>query len=230
MAVVPMKTLSLLFLVPVLGGCAELRSEYAPATGEPLRVHDRTVQREGVEQVETGHTENSKGETIATSYENQTVHWTEREVYPLQGRQRIDDESFYRIAHDDDAVRKYDDYHHGGISKNVLGWILMPLGLGVMGGSTGTWIYGDGMKDASGALTKDGATWQTASYVGLGIGAALAVLGFTLVSTGRQQAAAPDVRLIDDPARMKRDAMIYDRALMNTGTFQQPGWRRMYAR
>ena len=125
---------TLLLLLPSIVGCAELRSEFMPATGEPLRIHDRTVTRTGVEQVETGHTENSRGETTSTSYANQVVHWSEREYYALQGGARLDDESFYRITNDQDAVARYDAYHHGGVKKNVLGWILMTVGLGVTGG------------------------------------------------------------------------------------------------
>ena len=216
--------------VPLVSGCAELRSEFLPATGEPLRVHDVTVNRTGVEQVETGHTENSKGETTSTSYENQTVHWQEREWWALQGGARLDDESAYRITHDEDAVRRYDDYHRGGVRKNVLGWILLPFGIGLAGGGAGAWFYGSSMKDTSGKLTQDGNTWTTAGYVGLGVGAGLAIIAGTLIMLGKKEAAATDVRLIDDPARMKADAARYDRALMSTGTLAPPPWQRLYRR
>lgn len=216
-------------LLPAFCGCAELRSEFMPATGEPMHIHDRTVTRTGVEQVEVGHTENSKGETTSTQYANQVVHWQEREYYALQGRERLDDESFYRIAGDREAVARYDSFHKGGVSKNVLGWILLPLGLGIAGGGTATWFVGNDMKDASGNLTQNGSTITTIGYVGLGIGAALAVLGGTLISLGRHEAAATDVRLIEDPGRMKADAARYNDAMLGTGTITQPRWQRLYA-
>lgn len=218
-------------LVPLVTGCAELRSEFLPATGDPLRVHDVTVNRSGVEQIETGHTENSKGETTSRSYENQTVHWQEREWWGEQGGARVDDESFYRIARDADTVRKYDDYHRAGVRKNILGWLMLPLGLGIAGAGTGSWFYGNPMKDASGNLTQDGKTWTTVGYVGIGVGIAVVLLGGTLISLGKKEAAATDLRLIDDPARMKSDAALYNRALMHSGTFapSQP-WQRLYRR
>ena len=217
-------------MAPLVSGCAELRSEFLPATGDAMRVHDRTVNRTGVEQVEIGHTENSRGETTSTSYQNQVVHWQEREWWALQGGARVDDESAFRIMRDDDAVRRYDDYHHGGVRKNVLGWILLPLGIGIAGGGTGAWLYGSSLKDDSGAITKEGATWNTVGYVGLGVGAALAVFGGTLIMLGRREAAATDVRLIDDPGRMKADAARYNRALMSTGTMAPAPWQRFYNR
>ena len=223
-----MRPLVLPLLVPLVTGCAELRTDFIPATGAPVYVHDRTVTRQGVEQVETGETRDRNGNVIATSYANQAVSWQEREVYPIQGGQRIDDESFYRITHDDDAVRRYDDYHHGGVTRNTVGWILLGLGLGVAGGGGASWAYGASMKDDAGNVTKDGQTFSTAGYVGLGVGAALATLGFTLISLGRKQAADMDVRLIDDPGRMKADAARYDRILLNTGPLARPAWQSLY--
>lgn len=232
-----MKTSTLLVvLIPALGGCAELRTEFTPATGEAMRVHDRTVTRTGVEQVATGEDEirSSSGEVVATNthYQNQQVSWQEREWYPRQGFVRIDDESFYRITKDDDAVARYDGYHHGGVTKNTIGWIMLGLGLGIAGGGAGTWFAGSSMKDASGAVTSTGQTLDTIGYTGLSIGAAVAVLGGTLLMLGKREAAARDVRIIDDPERMKADAARYNRFLMpmTTGGLAQPAWRRLYQR
>src|SRR6185312_13571881 len=91
-----------LLLLPALAGCATVRSDYTPATGEKLSVYDKAVQRSGVEQIRAGEDEirDATGKVIATNtrYTDKEVHWTEHDWYTMQGSTRLDDESFYRIA------------------------------------------------------------------------------------------------------------------------------------
>ena len=201
----------LLFAPPMLMGCAELRTSYAPATGAPMDVFDQTVVRHGVQQVATGHEEvrDSNGNLIATAthYENQPVSWEERTWYPMQGRMRIDDESFYRITGDQEAVERYDSWHHRGVTLNTVGWVMLGVGLGVFAGGVG--MYAGDPKDSYGnptALSTVGYVAMTAGLLSAGIGAYLAI-------AGKHSAGALDARLFDEPERVKADADRYNQQL-----------------
>jgi hypothetical protein len=197
---------------PMLMGCAELRTTYAPATGAPMEVFDQTVIRHGVQQVATGHSEvrDAQGNLIATSthYENQPISWEERTWYPMQGRMRIDDESFYRITGDQEAVARYETWHHGGVTKNTIGWVMLGAGLAVLGGGIGMYAADQGNVNTTGATAL-----STVGYIGITAGIISAGVGAFLMVAGKHAAGAVDARLIDEPERMKADADNYNQQL-----------------
>ncbi len=201
-----------LIATPLLMGCAELRTHYAPSTGAPMEVFDQTVVRHGVQQVATGHSEvrDSQGNLIATSthYENQPISWEERTWYPMQGRMRVDDESFYRITGDGEAVAQYESWHHGGVTKNTIGWVMLGVGLAVLGGGIGMYAA-----DQPNANTTGATALSTVGYIGMTAGIISAGVGAFLIVAGRHAAGAVDARLIDDPERMKADADRYNQQL-----------------
>ena len=199
---------------PMLLGCAELRTTYAPATGAPMDVFDQTVIRHGVQQVATGHSEvrDSNGNLIATQthYESQPISWEERTWYPMQGRMRLDDESFYRITGDQEAVARYEGYHHAGVSRNTIGWVVLGVGLGVLGGGIGMYAA-----DQPNASSPTGATaLSTVGYISMTAGVIAATVGVLMVVSGKHAASAIDARLFDEPERMKADADRYNQQLV----------------
>ncbi len=199
-----------LVALPALAGCAELRTEYTPATGDQMHVYDKTVLRTGTQQVATGQDEvrDSHGNLVATNthYENQQVSWTEREWYPLQGGARIDDESFYRITGDQEAAQKYEAYHRAGVSRNTAGFIIMGIGLGVFGGSLGAYLADAPATDPKTQISGSRTALSTIGYVGMTAGLITAVVGTLMIFSGKHAARAEDARLFDEPERMKFDA------------------------
>jgi hypothetical protein len=94
------------------GGCA-IRSEYTRATGEPLDVVDEIVSVTDTERVEVGAVVDSNNNSY-TVYGDRPVTRSERVVYGTQGGRRVDDESFFRIVGDDEAIARYDEFHQTG--------------------------------------------------------------------------------------------------------------------
>ena len=126
-----------LVLFPALAGCATVRSEYTPASGEKLSVYDKAIDRTGVQRNRAGEDEirDSTGRVVATNtrYTDKEVHWTEHDWYGVQGGVRIDDESFFRIAGDDKATTAYKTYHEDGSSTSTIGGVVVGIGLGLVG-------------------------------------------------------------------------------------------------
>jgi hypothetical protein len=197
-------------------GCAELRSEYMPSTGEPMSIYDHTVLRTGTQQVATGHDQirDANGNVIATSthYENQAISWTEREWYPEQGGQRVDDESFFRIVDDKPNADRYTAYHEGGKKKNTIGFILLGVGTALLGGGVGMYEVGKPTTNADGT-TSGGGGLYTAGYVGMSAGIITAGIGAYLVLAGKREAGTKDARIINEPDRFKFDVTKYNETL-----------------
>ncbi len=210
-----------LIALPALVGCAELRTSYAPPSGQPMAVFDKTVLRTGTQQVATGHDEvrDAQGNIVATNthYENQQISWTEREWYPLQGGGRVDDESFYRITGDKQAADKYEAYHQSGMSRNTAGFFIMGIGLAVFGGGLGMYM-GDAPKtNPTTGMSGDRSALSTVGYVGMTAGLITAVVGTIMIFGGKHAAHAEDARLFDEPERMKADAARYNEQLAMGG-------------
>ena len=197
-------------------GCAELRSEYMPSNGEPVSVYDHTVLRTGTQQVATGQDEvrDAQGNVIATNthYQNQAVSWTERQWYPEQGGQRVDDESFFRIVDDKQNVERYQRFHEGGKKKNTIGFVLLGVGAALLGGGFGMYEADSPRVNDDGTTSGGGAVY-TMGYVGMTAGLISAAVGTYMVLAGKKEAATQDARLIDEPDRFKFDAKRYNSAL-----------------
>jgi hypothetical protein len=202
-----------LVALPSIVGCAELRTSYTPPNGEPMRVYDKTVLRTGTQRVATGQDEvrNAQGQLVATNthYENQAVSWTEREWFPMQGGSRIDDESFYRIVDDTEAVEKYDRYHQSGMRRNSVGGIVLGIGGGVFAASTLLYAIGGPTVDPNTGASSGGGL-RTGGYLGMTAGLITAVVGIMMVTSGKHDAHAMDARLFDEPERIKYDAQKYN--------------------
>lgn len=209
-----------LIALPALVGCAELRTSYAPASGQQMAVYDKTVLKTGTQQVATGHDEvrDQQGNLVATNthYENQQISWTEREWFPLQGGGRVDDESFYRITGDKEAADKYEGYHQAGVSRNTAGFVVMGVGLAVFGGGIGMYM-GDAPKTTATGMTEDRTALSTVGYLGMTAGLITAVVGAVMIFSGKHAAHTEDARLFDEPERMKADAARYNGQLAMGG-------------
>lgn len=206
-----------LFTLPALVGCAELRTSYTQANGQPMAVYDQTVVRTGTQRVATGQDEvrDQNGNLVATNthYENQQVSWTEREWYPMQGGARLDDESFYRITGDKEAAQKYDSWHKAGVSRNTIGWYTLAAGLAFLGGGIGMYVADTPGNDQYGIPTRDRGALSTVGYIGATAGLITAGIGALLIVSGKSAAHNADARLYDEPERVKADAERYNAQL-----------------
>jgi hypothetical protein len=203
---------SLGFGLVMTTGCAELRSEFIPATGAPLAIYDRTTTHTGTRDVAVGHDDirDRSGRRIGTTthYQKQNYTYDVRTVYAMQGGSKIDDESFFRITQDIEAVKAYDDYHQAGATKVTVGWVLLSVGLGLVGGAIGTYVWDT-------PRTDDGerSAFSTAAYIGGATGLLLAAFGGYSLADGYKQASTPEARVIKDPQRMKMDAARYNQSV-----------------
>jgi hypothetical protein len=209
-----MRCAPLVFLIlPALAGCATVRSEYTPATGEKLTVYDKAIQRSGVEQVASGQDQlrDATGRVIATNthFENKEVHWTEHDWYTMQGETHLDDESFYRIAGDDKAVQDYTKYHEDGSSSNTLGGVFTVIGLGLVGAGIAGFVL-DKPKTDPVTFHESGGTFHTLGALSMGIGGFTMVGGLIALFSGKSKAQSRDKRLFDDPQRAKAAARKYN--------------------
>jgi hypothetical protein len=196
-------------LLASASGCATLRNEFMTDTHAPIRVYDRVETRVGTERVATGESQTRDGDGnvigSTTYYQNRTVRWKERNWYPIQGDARLDDESFYRIVGDQDAVQRYDEYHRRGVFKNKVGWGLLGGGVAVLGGSIAMYKVGSDQKNSG--LSYGG-------YIGMAVGLVGIGVGVWEMIDGKRQAATADSRLLEDVARMKMAANGYNGTLM----------------
>ena len=190
-------------------GCAVLRTEFMPSSSQPISIFDQSYVRTGTERVATGQAElrDSQGRLIATStsYENRQYSWVERKWYPQQAGRRLDDESFFRIIHDEPAVIKYSDYHQAGLKRNKIGLILTGIGAPFLATGVGCTLGGVYGHDNVAAGV---------GYVTVILGAVLTGVGGTLAVTGKRAAAASDIRLFDEPDRFKAEALKYNQSLV----------------
>lgn len=212
-------------LLPALAGCATVRSEYTPATGEKLTVYDKAFQRSGVEQVAAGHEElrDANGHVIATNtrYENKEVHWTEHDWYTMQGDTRLDDESFFRIAGDSKAVQAYKQYHEDGSSTSTIGGVVTVIGLGLVGAGIAGFVL-DKPKTDPATFHTTGGTFHTLGALAMGVGGFTTVGGLIALFSGRSKAQSRDKRLLDDPQRAKAAARKYNDRLAPTAEEAPP--------
>jgi hypothetical protein len=206
-------------LLPALAGCATVRSEYTPATGEKLSVHDKAIQRDGVQRTRAGEDEirDATGHIIATNtrYQDKEVHWTEHDWYGVQGGVRIDDESFFRITGDDKAVETYKTYHEDGASTATIGGVVVGVGLGLVGAGIAGWVL-DPPKTDPVTFHTTGGGFRTLGAVSMGVGGFTSVFALIALFSGRSKAGAIDKRLIDDPSRARADVKRYNDRLAPT--------------
>jgi len=123
----------LLMLGGVLG--CSVRTDFIPANGKRLSVYDKFEVVTDVEQVQVGEIRNNSGDVVGTAYANRKVMRPVRVVYGQQDAEKVDDESFYRIVRDQEAIAKYDEYHANGRRGSIVASILLGGGLGLTGGS-----------------------------------------------------------------------------------------------
>lgn len=132
------RTLGLLVPAVILSACMVVPQANRPktgavATGEPLAVVDdiktwTTTHKEKVgEAVHTDDRGNTVGKTNV--YANRTRVHHKRVWYLAQGREKIDDEDFFRIAGDDDALKITQDLRAKAKKRNRNGNITMGVGL-----------------------------------------------------------------------------------------------------
>jgi hypothetical protein len=205
-----------LLLLPILAGCATVRSEYTPATGEKLSVYDKAVARTGVERSRAGEDEirDATGRVVATNtrYTDKEVHWTEHDWYGMQGGVRIDDESFFRIAGDDKTVEAYKTYHQDGSSRATGAGIVAGIGLGLVGAGIAGYVLDPPKEDPVTFHTKGGG-FRTLGAVSMGLGGFTTVFALVALFSGRSKAAATDERLVDDPQHARAAAQRYNARL-----------------
>ena len=196
-----------LALAALQAGCATVRSDFVAATGEPLGVHDREFVHVGTRTEQTSYSQTQhrgpRGRVVhtASTYETRPVVHAERHVYPLQGNVRIDDESFWRIVEDRDAVRRYDAYHASGKRMNT----------GALVVAAGALVAGVGGFVAYRAAVPEAERNSTVEIALVGGGAGVAVFSGLFALAGKYMAGDRRARLVDDPERMKMRANEYNR-------------------
>lgn len=123
------------------------------------------------------------------------------QVIVVQGDATLDEESVYRMTGDTDAVRLFQDHRRAGAGLRAAG--LVPLSLGglalpfaVAGYLLPVW---EEPAPASGAL--------------FAAGVSLVVTGLVMHLVGDARARNPDLVLVRDPARMRRQVERYNEAL-----------------
>jgi hypothetical protein len=194
----------MVFGLSSLMGCATVRSDYAPATGEPMRVHDQTVTKHGTEAVVVGQDQytDKNGQVIATKtrYANRDVAWEERQWYAEQGGAPMDDESFFHAVKDEEAIKRYDEKRADGVTKNRLGIVGTVVGV-LAAGAGGTMLV---MSKES-----DDKALRTGGLISLAAGAVIGGISFFAAIDGRRDAEDANLRLFD-AARLKADARRYN--------------------
>lgn len=191
-------------------GCASIRTQYTQPNGQPLGVYDQTRSYLYNVDVKTGSVRNSAGQEILATYQRETRVGTERVWFGMQGAQKIDEESFYRIAGDQDAVARYRDYREGGVTQNLIGLIMMGGGFAVGAGGIGMIV---GANSCTGCITGYDDGLGTAGYLMAVGGLIVGGIGVTLTLMGKGKAESPNVRIINDPERMKAAAQQYNQKL-----------------
>lgn len=123
----------------------------------------------------------------------------------------LDEESFYRIAGDADAIRRYQGYREAANAQRnawagvaIAGFVTAPAVPFV------TWFV-----DLGGGWGRgEGQAAAVAVGLALGVGAlATGIVGATLANEHKKRALAPAPPLIDDPAALQRAADAYNRRL-----------------
>jgi len=201
-------------LVIVATGCATMRTDFTPATGEKLGYHDVHGTYQSMEEVEVGAVYNNAGEKVLSETRQEEVTHAYHDLWPTQGGKRIDEESFFRIAQDEEAIRRYDEWHDAGVDRNRNGAIVLGIGLGVAAAGGGLLGYGLATKTDTDPKTP----FTTAGYVGLGVGGIAALIGGIMMSTGKTQAAAANGTLYNDPGRYRADAKRYNSTVRRNTT------------
>jgi hypothetical protein len=187
-------------------GCV-VRTDFVPSNGSKLGYHDKSGTYEAVEEVETGAVYNSQGEKVLTKTEQQNVTHSYRELWPTQGGVKIDEESFFRIAGDQEAIKKYDQWHQDGVSRARNGGIVVGIGAAIA--CAGIAVLGYGLATKT---DKDPKTaYQIGGGVGAGVGATMLLLGIPLIGSGKSQATAEEGALFQDASRYRADAKRYNR-------------------
>ena len=202
-------------MLVVLGtGCATMRSDFTPASGEKLGYHDVHGTYQATEDVEVGAVYNNAGEKVLSETRQEEVTHAYHDLWPTQGGQRIDEESFFRIAKDEEAIRRYDEWHESGVDRNRNGAIVLGIGLGVAAAGGGLLGYGLATKTDMDPKTP----FTTAGYVGLAAGGITALIGGIMMASGKTQAAAANGTLYNDPGRYRADAKRYNTSMRHSTT------------
>jgi hypothetical protein len=199
-------------LALVLGGCATLPGIGAPMTGEPLHVESRLVTdtysvKEKVGEVQH---KDAQGRSIGTSdmYQDRLVTSHHMVWHPVQGRDGIDDQDFFRIAGDTEAEEQVRQFRETGITLNR-------AGLGVIAASAASLIGGVVISRASGG-SAIGSGMLYGGAFGFSIGSVLAYMGLGRV--------APGVHPVDE-SRARVAAHRYNAELARAAAVRAPDER-----
>jgi len=215
------QSLALVGLLALGSGCAHIRQDFVPPNGEPLGVFDQTRSYLYNVDVKTGSVRNAAGQEVLATYRRETRVGTERVWFGMQGAGKVDEESFYRIAGDQQAVAQYKDFREGGANQNFIGWIVGPVGLGVMGAGIGMIAFASSTDPGAGGSNPNEAIGSVGYALAIA-GGITAIVGFSLVIAGKQKAENPHVRVIGDPERMKVVAQRYNERLFAAQEAENP--------
>lgn len=169
------------------------------------------------EQVKVGETRDSRGnvnEHFATRSGSELV----RVVYGEQGGAKVDDESFYRIVGDTDAVRKYDAYHASGRATSIVGIAIDAIAAVLVGGSIAILTTSASQGDPRPCSSCDLGYERPMNNLGYAAIGGLVVGGLALIAgtiswaSGASRASDTDARLYPVPetaSRMKAGVARY---------------------
>ncbi|HLM73224.1 MAG TPA: hypothetical protein VK459_11050 [Polyangiaceae bacterium] len=191
------------------GGCAHLPPTGAKATGEPLVVNTRTDHETVVIQQKVGEVTHrtSSGRYVGTSaiYENQTVALPDLVYWQVfQGKEKLDDQDFFRIGGDADAAAEIAAMRDNGVTLNRVGIVIFALGSAAA--VSGLVLM---RTERTGSYTNaTSPLWTAAIAYG---GLFTAVTGGSMALYGRSKTKREHP--IDDPERAKRVAEKYNASI-----------------
>src|SRR5689334_3777666 len=114
------------------GGCAHRPRTGVEATGEPLVLEVRTEDQSYVGQRKVGEvvSRTSSGRYVGTTeiYEAQTVYVPVTHWQAFQGKDRLDDQDFFRIGGDARAAEEIAGMRDNAVILNRLGIVIFALG------------------------------------------------------------------------------------------------------
>lgn len=190
------------------GGCARLPPTGAKATGEPLVVDTRTHQESYVTQQKVGevvHLTSSGGYVTTGIYESQLMNMPVISWQALQGKEKIDDQDFFRIGGDADAAKEIAAMRDSGVTLNRVGLAILMLGGAA---AVSGFVLMQTEKETGSYGSRSLPLWTVAVAYG---GLFTAVTGGSMALYGRWKTKREHP--IDDPERAKRVADKYNASI-----------------
>jgi hypothetical protein len=188
------------------GGCAHRPPTGVKATGEPLVVQIRTESEPYLVQQKVGEvvSRTSSGNYVSTGiYESQAINIPVTYWQALQGKEKIDDQDFFRIGGDTRAAEEIAAMRDNAVVLNRLGLVILVLG----GAATvGGFVLRETEKTTRYSSTAP--AWTSAIAFG-GLSAVIAGGAMALYGRGKMRVEHP----IDDRERAKRVADKYNASL-----------------